>query len=364
MFKELNFRHGGNSYDYDYAKTFFSAEHHGADILCFDRSDLQALKNKETIYDAESNGSKLSKLSGSAEHDNGESISSLAAVVGWREALIRYYDNNDDALIRNFSLNRANWLSCISVPSQNRGYALEIGPGTGGVTRPLSEYYDVIAMDRSVTNCSFLGHNAASGGHSIVPLLHSQCPLPFEDEQFDLVASIGSLEWLGFYAKERSAAEIVDEYLREIFRVIKPGGSLYVASENAKFIGYFFGIKEAHTMLCNISMLKQDDADQLAENFNGSEFRNPTFSPADLSSILREKGFKSTQTYWLHPDYSTPAYLVPLDAPDQVLDYYIEQRLNPWDFRGERAFIYKFLSMLDKNLLHNFVEHYGIIASK
>ena len=364
MFKHLNFKHEGNLYDLASAKKLFFVEHQKADILCFDDFELQELKKKETIYDGDSTGSKLSMSSGSAAHDNGESLASLAASFGWQEALLKYYENNVDGLIRNFSSNRTNWLSCINAPSENRGYALEIGPGTGGVTRQLSEYYDVIAMDRSAANCSFLSHNALEANLSITPLLHGRCPLPFEDDQFDLVASVGSIEWLGYYATKKSAKEIVNEYLREIFRVLKPGGSLYVASENAKFIGYFFGIREAHTMLCNISMLKQEDANQVSENFTKSEFRNPTFSPADLSKVLCEIGFKNTESFWLRPDYSTPAYLVPLNAPNQILDYFIEQRLNPWDFHGERAFIYKFLSMLDKNLVHNFVEHYGVIASK
>ncbi|MDA8705716.1 class I SAM-dependent methyltransferase, partial [Litoricolaceae bacterium] len=271
--------------------------------------------------------------------------------------------NMPAALVRNFSKNRINWLQFIPTITQSNLLALEIGPGTGGVSRQLSEYYNVVALERSAENCAFLNQCADESDLPILSVKKSDPPIPFADEQFDLVVLVGSLEWLG-YCSDQPASLVVHRYLEEVYRVLKPGGSLYISSENASYIGYYFGIKEAHSLLRFISLLNPADADDISNHYTGQNFKNPTFSPSDLDLDLQKIGFQPGRAFWLHPDYSTPAYMIPLDAPDKILEYFIEQRLNPWDFQGERSSIYRFYCLLNKKLMKNFIEHYGLITSK
>jgi SAM-dependent methyltransferase len=366
-FVDFKFRMRDVNYSFEEVKSLYLDET-GKGFLDFRNHGSLGLGSfVDTIYDKKEyfDGEILSKNSGSINHDqDNNSLINLAEALGWEESLRKYYHNDGEAIIRNFSKNRLNWLSRIPHVAGGKNFALELGPGTGGVTRQLSKYYNVVALDRSESNCAFNAIYAEQAKASVLSVCKESPPLPFDDNQFELVVLIGSLEWLGFYGNQSDPRDIVSDYLQEIYRVLKPGGSIYIASENAHYIAYFSGLSEAHTMLSYVSLLSQDDADLLSRDLTSKSFRNPTFSPVELEKALLDIGFGVANSYWLHPDYSTPAYIIPLHISDRMMSFFIDQRLNPWDFRGEREFVHSFFSLLPKSLIKHFVEHYGVIASK
>lgn len=349
---------GDKEFQLTYCKTKFP-ELFDDGVLVFN-DETQSLG--PSIYDS-IDGDELSKKSGSIGHDQESQLLYMSKEFGWENAIKKYYHDNQDAVVRNFSKNRINWLSYVDA-GEDKDLALEIGPGTGGVTRQLSSYYDVIALDRSIDNCKFINECAIQSNLPIQAICKQTTPLPFADNQFDLIAMIGSVEWLPFYSSIKNPVDVVNEYLRECFRVLKPGGAIYIASENASFLQYYFGMREAHTMLSYVSLLDQESADQVSLHYSGKPFRTPTYNPDQLGLMLSDAGFKNTSSYWLYPDYSTPAYIIPLDCPKNVMRYFTSQRLNPWDFVGEREALYRFFRLLDPKLFKTFVEHYAVIASK
>lgn len=286
----------------------------------------------------------------------------------WEKAINYLFSGNKDALIRAFSKNRINWLSHIPISLKNKNpKALEIGPGYGAVARSISEFYDLTVIDKDPNNCNFIFNTSLKDNKKINVIKKRSIPLPFEDEQFDLIYLIGSFEWLA--VDNKSVTEnpklYLLKYLKEIFRVLKKGGNLYISSENASYIGYYFGLKEAHTLIPYISLLKQDIANIKSQSFIKKNFAEITYNPNDLSNQIVQLGFKDIDILWLYPDYANPAYIVSLSkTPHNLIENFFNQRINPWDFHGERESYYNFFRLLDKSLLSNFIEHYGIIATK
>lgn len=321
----------------------------------------QKNQDKSKIYTEDKT---LSSASGSLDSEEINPILEKAKQLGWKDALKSIYSDNRDFLVRMFSKNRINWFNLINTEGK-RLKVLELGSGMGGVSTQLSKYCDVVALDMSPSNTAFTDLVSKQEKSLNLISINSQLDyLPFADEQFDLVCLIGSIEWLAYYHLHKSPQEIVKKYLDECYRVLKKNGKIYVATENASFIAYFHGLKEAHTALSYVSLLDFDKANQVSSYFKKQRFSEITYNHKSMSALLSAIGFHNIDYYWLHPDYSTPAYIVPLNKSAKLLEYFVEQRLNPWDFQGEREFIYKFYKLLDKELLINFVEHYGTIAEK
>jgi ubiquinone/menaquinone biosynthesis C-methylase UbiE len=328
------------------------------DILSFEKDKI----NIPDIY----NDSKLSSASGSLINEKIENIINLAKNIGWKEAIKKIYYNDQDFLTRIFSANRINWLSIIN--NLERGSKiLDLGSGMGAVSIQIAKKneYDVTALDASLSNLRFL--NEVSKQEKLnISTVHSNLDyLPFADNQFDLVYMIGSIEWLYFYSKTNLIySEFIKNYLAECYRILKKGGKIYIASENSSYIGYFFDIKEAHTMLKYMSLLEHNEANQLSEYFRKSKFTEITFNHDSIKDLLLKNNFTNFEFFWLYPDYSTPNYIIPLSEDENVINYFIDQRMNPWDFAGQREKLYNFYKLIDKKLIKYFIEHYGAVAEK
>ena len=70
--------------------------------------------------------------------------------------------------------------------------------------------------------------------------------LPFADGSVDLVVFNGVLEWLPSRQPSEPPAEVQRASLRKAFRLLKPGGHVYVGIENRWCYEYFLGAKDPH----------------------------------------------------------------------------------------------------------------------
>ena len=93
--------------------------------------------------------------------------------------------------------------------------SLDAGCGTGGMLASLARYGDVTGLDRSSDALHFARQR---GAHKLVQA--SIARIPFAEQRFDLVTSFDVLYHRGVADDE--------EALREIARVIRPGGKLLV----------------------------------------------------------------------------------------------------------------------------------------
>jgi len=99
--------------------------------------------------------------------------------------------------------------------------ALDIGCGGGVFTFELCHYpfSEIYALDISEKMLSVVEHERKRRGITNVKTIKSDVEkLPFEDNSFDFIISVGVMECL----KEQKKA------LAEMYRVLKPGGTLYI----------------------------------------------------------------------------------------------------------------------------------------
>lgn len=144
-----------------------------------------------------------------------------------------------------------------SLLTKHSGKALDLGCGTGNYTLELKKRgFDVIGLDASERMVEIARQK---GANCIVGNAYS---LPFPDESFDLVMSITMFEFL----------HRPEEVVREIHRVLKPGGEVIIGTMNGRSTWFLFK--------------------RIKSLFVETAYRYARFyTPAELEGLLKEAGF-------------------------------------------------------------------------
>ena len=153
------------------------------------------------------------------------------------------------------------WL-VFSMLRTKSGKALDLGCGTGNYTLELERRgFDVIGLDASE---GMLKIARSKGLNCIKGNAYS---LPFPDETFDLVLSVTMFEFI--HEPER--------VLREIHRVLKPGGEVLIGTMNGKSSWFLFK--------------------RLKSLFVETAYRYARFyTPGELEELLRKVGFINVES--------------------------------------------------------------------
>ena len=179
-----------------------------------------------------------------------------------------------------------------------RGKCLEVGAGTGSISRALFEAgYEVSATDISPN----MVEEMKKKGISAVVCDAEQ--LPFPDASFDTVVSSEMLYYLDSPAK----------FLKEAKRVLKPGGMLLVSSANARVARWYDWLR---TMVRPFGV-------------GGAYFDDPVhtfFSEGDLRRLVEQAGFSAVT--------ARKALIVPVAFLDKL-----NRLLERTPFRHAGAFV-------------------------
>ena len=147
------------------------------------------------------------------------------------------------------------------------GRLLDVGCGRGAVASLLSARFDEVhgidADDRAL-------EKAAERGVAVARVDLDRDPLPFEDGSFDAVVSLDVIE------------HVLDPavFVRELARVLRPGGNVYLATPNVRFVGYLRSL-----VLKGRFPLTSSDP----RGWQGGHIH--FFTNADLEALLTESGF-------------------------------------------------------------------------
>ena len=146
------------------------------------------------------------------------------------------------------------------------GRWLDVGSGAGTYTRFLaSDGRRVTAMDYSIPT---VRKAKQRGGGDVMWLAADVTRLPFVDESFDGALCFGVMQ----------ALSSPHDALREIRRVLRPGGVLWVDALNARCVAAIYS--EARRRRRGLPPhLRYDE-------------------PDDFGAALQDSGFASIQTYW------------------------------------------------------------------
>jgi ubiquinone/menaquinone biosynthesis C-methylase UbiE len=232
---------------------------------------------------------------------------------GWRSAvrdIIYKYADMEKYILHN---GRVDWLfHCLDLSHTNS--CLDVGSGWGTITFALAEFYgEVWSLEAVKQRIKFQRIRKEQDGVENVYLVRSDFgDLPFPNDYFDLVCVNGVLEWLGLSDFSKNPKRIQLDFLREVRRILKPNGCLYVGIENRFGLSSLLGSKD-HSGLPFTSILPRKLADfavRLLRRTNGIykherrmseewlDYRTYTYSFWGYKRLLKEAGFDQTDLYW------------------------------------------------------------------
>lgn len=141
--------------------------------------------------------------------------------------------------------------------------------------------------------------------------------LPFRDRSFDIVILCGVLEWVGY--GEKNPEKIQMNVLKEVNRILKLNGTVYLGIENRFGLNFFLGALEHHTNLPFISLLPRKLGNLYSKLIRGKKYTEYTYSKYELEKLLKSTGFY-TKFYTALPDYGHPFKYYKLNKKD-LLEY-------------------------------------------
>lgn len=208
---------------------------------------------------------------------------------------------------------RASGQLLLSLTPQSR--VLDIGCGLGAFAFSLARTCaEVVAIDLILEHLQWMRAYAASSGvkNLVLGCAGDSPSLPFADATFDAVMMSGVLEYVALACPGRPEA-VQQAFLRDIARVLRPDGQIYIGIENRLSWRYFLGKPEEHTKMRFAALLPRRLADAAYRRTRGREFRVYTHSMGGYRNMLAEAGLRRTQFFHPLPKYSKIGSLLPLE---------------------------------------------------
>ncbi len=208
---------------------------------------------------------------------------------------------------------RALWTNFLPIDHHTK--FLDVGCGWGTLSIPIARIAGhVTAIDATMERVKFVEIRAQHSGISnISPVLGSATALPFPRESFDMIAFNGVLEWLGAINTKESPYKIQIQALREAYRVLKPGGLIYVGIENRYSLRYFLGQVDDHSFLRFTSLMPRWMAQAYYKMRTSNNYFMHTHSLPEYRKMLNSSGFTKVKEYHPWPTYRNPTEFAELE---------------------------------------------------
>lgn len=251
---------------------------------------------------------------------------------------------------------------------------LDIGAGWGQFSLPLARQNQVCSLEPTPERLDFIKAAAVqdkvSKNISFIGTYYQE--IKFENK-FDLILSIGVLEWAGAFQNYKPPEVIQKEYLRKIKTELKEHGKLVIGIENRLGLKYLLGANDDHTGLPNISCLETKLARKKYNEAVQKELKCFTYSLSEYENLLREAGFKTVNFHVALPDYKLPTEIFPIRNNGKEC-YFNEFLLhkkwviehdgsNGAELRNQDLLKSHYHSLADMNIAHYFAPSFYIESS-
>ena len=250
-------------------------------------------------------------------------------------AFLSYVMSKDPSgWIDNIATNaRYAWKLMLELPEGAR--FLDFGCGLGNLTQNIAPHVgEVVAMDLTLERLRFAQERFAKFNQNDRITLVAGGDgryLPFPDNHFDCIALSGVLEWmaddyvmddtdsrpvkalkmLGSFFGTTNPRKTQLRFMRELRRILKPSGQLFVAIENRWAYEYFKGAPDHHSGLPYNSLLPRFLANVYSIARARAPYRTYTYSFNEFRRLFSSAGFPHQEFYGLSPGYTRLAEIIP-----------------------------------------------------
>lgn len=249
---------------------------------------------------------------------------------------------------------RAGWQYLLPVNRDSK--VLDLGCGWGTLAWSLAQFCGhVVACDSTLERMQLLNIRRKEDELDNLQLVCAgdSKHLPFPDNSFNAVVVNGVLEWVpsGLPGNPR---EVQMEFLREIRRVLKPDGCLFLGIENRYAWKTWAMNADGHTGLRFVPWLPRTLAHLYSKMKGKGTYRNYLYGPGQYRRLLADCGFADTQFYVPAPGYHHPVRMIDFEDTSQLEEAFTRDENT--GFRRFRQKVKGFLSA-------RFPDAFGMIAS-
>ena len=249
---------------------------------------------------------------------------------------------------------------------------LDIGAGWGQFTLPLAKQNQICSLEPTPERLDFIrtASEQEKVSKNISFIGADYLDIKFENK-FDLILSIGVLEWVGAFRSGKEPEDLQLEFLKKIKSELKEGGKLIIGIENRLGLKYLMGAPDDHIGHPNITIHQKEIAKKQYKEKTNQELRSLTHSMPEYKEMLLNAGFNNISFYTSNPDYKLPVKIFPIKDSECNLNEYILNKKwikehdgtngNPLDNQNELESMANDFAKL--NTLHNFAPSYFIEAN-
>lgn len=279
-------------------------------------------------------------------------ISEALVADNWRQSVrefVRLAPSGD--WVDNVAVHgRYSWKLLMELPADGR--VLDIGCGLGGLVSNIAPHVSTscatdLTIERLIfADARFRIFNADDNVRVVAS--GDGAHLPFADDNFDAIFLSGVLEWvgegdtkefnrgsktgrllrmLGAHFGETNPRRIQQRFLREIRRILKPDGQLYIGIENRLSHMYFGQRRDHHSTLWFASLMPRFLATLYSITVKRRPYRTYTYSLGGYRRLLAQAGFTATELFGFRDGYSNLRSITPAAGqverwqPDPPMDW-------------------------------------------
>src|SRR5882672_483963 len=243
-------------------------------------------------------------------------LNKLAREIGWESAIREVYGADDKFIQYVTNTKRASFIRLLPLNADTD--VLEIGPGLGQFTAHLArQSKSVWGLEVVSGQAEFAAERCRQEGLSNVHLAvgGDDCRLPYCNDSFDLVIVNLVFEWCAMRCLEESLEDAQRRFLSEVFRVLRPGGVLYLATKNRYALAHLIGKPDAHCYGLRVgSALPRFMSAFLMRRMGHRRPFGLLHGYAALKALLRSAGLEVVKSFWAVPEMRHPDEYVSTDA--------------------------------------------------